>query len=92
MPLAHIAIQAHPGSKGRRIDVRDGEAVHVYVTERAEGGKANEAVVALLADALGVAKSQVSITRGHGARRKLVTVDGLTGEQTLAKLKQSSAP
>lgn len=90
MPVARIAIHAHPGSKARRIDVRDGEAVHVYVTERAQGGKANEAVVALLADALGAAKSRVSITRGHGARRKLVTVDGLSAEQTLAKLKQST--
>ncbi|MSQ13695.1 MAG: DUF167 domain-containing protein [Dehalococcoidia bacterium] len=90
MPLARIAIQAHPGSKERRIDVRDGEAVHVFVTERAEGGKANEAVVALLADALGVAKTRVSITRGHGARRKLVAVDGLSTEQTLVKLKQST--
>ncbi len=90
MPLARIAIQAHPGSRARRIDVRDGEAVHVYVTERAEGGKANDAVVALLADALGVSKSRVGITRGHGARRKLVAVDGLSTEQTLAKLKGST--
>jgi uncharacterized protein (TIGR00251 family) len=38
-------------------------------------GKANEALVALVAEAFGVRKAQVSIRRGASSRVKLVVVD-----------------
>ena len=37
-----------------------------------EGGKANAAVVELLADVLGVPARTISVVSGHGARDKLV--------------------
>jgi hypothetical protein len=37
-------------------------------------GKANQALVALLADHFGVAKSLVAILRGHGAKKKLIRI------------------
>jgi len=45
------------------------------VTAPATEGKANEAVVKLLAAELGIPKSAVSITRGETSRNKLVTLD-----------------
>ncbi|NDV87458.1 DUF167 domain-containing protein [Aurantimonas aggregata] len=41
-----------------------------------EDGKANKAVEQLLAKALGVPKSAVSIVAGHAARSKTLRVDG----------------
>lgn len=38
-------------------------------------GKANEALVALVAEAFGVRKAQVSIRRGASSRVKLVVID-----------------
>jgi uncharacterized protein YggU (UPF0235/DUF167 family) len=38
------------------------------------GGKANQALIELLADHFDVAKSSVVILRGHGAKRKLIRV------------------
>lgn len=55
---------------------RDGEALSVSVTAAPEDGKANAAVIALLASALGVAKSAISVTQGAAARRKTVHVAG----------------
>jgi len=52
---------------------RDG-ALLVRVTAPPVDGKANDAVVALLADALGVPRSAVRVERGAGARTKLVSV------------------
>jgi uncharacterized protein (TIGR00251 family) len=55
---------------------RDGEALSVSVSEAPEDGKANAAVIALLAKALGVARSSISVTQGAASRRKTVHVAG----------------
>ena len=55
---------------------RDGEALSISVTAAPEDGKANAAVIALLAQALDVAKSTVSVTQGVTARRKTIHVAG----------------
>jgi uncharacterized protein (TIGR00251 family) len=39
-------------------------------------GKANAALIALVAESLGVRKAQVSIKVGGGGRRKLVRIEG----------------
>ena len=41
-----------------------------------ENGKANDAVIALLAETLGVAKSAISVVSGATDRRKLVEIRG----------------
>jgi uncharacterized protein (TIGR00251 family) len=55
---------------------RDGEALAVSVTAAPEDGKANAAVIALLAKALDVAKSAINVTQGAAARRKTIHVAG----------------
>jgi uncharacterized protein (TIGR00251 family) len=52
---------------------RDG-ALLIRVTAPPVEGKANEAVIALLAEALGVPRSSVGIERGAAARTKRVSV------------------
>ena len=49
--------------------------IRVYVTELAEDGKANNAVLALLAKALGLAKSNLTITHGHTSKDKIIRID-----------------
>jgi uncharacterized protein YggU (UPF0235/DUF167 family) len=58
----------------------------VRVTAPPEDGRANEAVVALLAEALDVPKSRVRILRGHAAREKQIAVDSLTLEEVVRRL------
>ena len=54
----------------------DGEALKLSVGAPPEDGKANAAVIALLAEALGVAKSAISVVSGATDRRKLVEIRG----------------
>lgn len=49
--------------------------VRVYVTTVPENGKANQAVVKLLAKEMGLAKSSLTIVRGLTDRNKLVRVN-----------------
>jgi len=53
-----------------------GWALKLSVGAPPEDGKANAAVIALLAEALGVAKSAISVVSGATDRRKLVEIRG----------------
>ena len=53
----------------------EGDQIRVYVTVVPEGGKANAAVQKLLAKALGVAKSRLTLIRGQASRDKVFRVD-----------------
>ena len=58
---------------------RDGEgraALVVRVTVAPEKGKANEAVIAILAKSLKLAKSRLTITAGLADRNKIVAISG----------------
>jgi uncharacterized protein YggU (UPF0235/DUF167 family) len=46
-----------------------------------ERGRANEALVELLAGALDVPRSRVSVVGGQTGRRKIVDVEGLDGDE-----------
>jgi uncharacterized protein YggU (UPF0235/DUF167 family) len=55
------------------------------VTAPPDDGKANAAVCRLVASALGVPKSAVTVVRGHSARVKTLEVDGVD-EQDVDRL------
>ena len=58
------------------------------VTAAPEGGKANAAVVALLAKQLRVARGRVRVVRGHKGRDKRVRIEGITPGEFFARLSE----
>jgi len=54
----------------------DGARLEIAVSAPPEDGKANAAVIALLAKALGVAKGDIRVVHGGGSRLKLVSIAG----------------
>ena len=68
-----ITVRVTPKASRNRITVEAGQ-VRVYVTTVPEGGKANAAVQKLLAKALGMAKSQLTLVRGQTSRDKTFKV------------------
>ncbi len=64
------------GVEGVRLDAAGQAYLQVRVTTPAEGGKANTALLKLLAKTWGVARSDVSIVGGARDRRKIVSVAG----------------
>ncbi|KKX27761.1 DUF167 domain-containing protein [Rhizobium sp. LC145] len=66
----------HDGFDGIEIGT-DGEAyLKARVTEIPESGKANKALIALLASTLKRPKSSISILSGETARKKILRIDG----------------
>jgi uncharacterized protein YggU (UPF0235/DUF167 family) len=63
----------------------------VRVTAPPERGKANEAVVRLVAATLGLPRAAVTIVSGHGAREKTVEVAGADRESVDAALESAGS-
>jgi len=76
---ATLRVKVTPKAKAERIKKEtsaDGAVLYkIYVTAAPEDGKANEAVIKLLAKALGLAKSTLAITHGHTSREKTIKID-----------------
>jgi len=67
---------ARSGVQGRAAEADGRVVVKVRVTAPPEGGKANAALVRLLARDWGIAKSAVAIAAGATDRRKTLAVSG----------------
>lgn len=72
---AEIALRVTPkASRNQIVQAEDG-SLRAYVTVVPEDGKANAEVVKLLAKALGIAKSRLTLIRGQTARDKVFRID-----------------
>lgn len=66
-----LALRVTPGARVQGIAVADGR-VEVKVRAKPQDGAANDAVIELLAEALGIAPSRITLLRGATSREKLV--------------------
>jgi len=74
-----ITIRVHPGASRARVGGLRAEPGHaavlgVWVTQRAVDGKATEAALSVLAQALGVRRRSVRLVTGARTRLKVVSV------------------
>ena len=76
---------ARPGLVGRH-----GAAWKVKVAAPAEAGRANQALIRLLSDAVELPRRAVSIVAGHGSREKIVSFDGISAGDLDARLASAS--
>lgn len=75
-----LAIKAVPGSRRDQIVGPLGDRLKIKVAAPPEAGKANDAIVALLAETLGVRDRDITILSGHTNPEKVVRIAGLTAE------------
>ncbi len=73
-----VSVRLKPGASFNRIiNCDESSVLHIAVKARAVENSANEALVALVAKALKIPKSSVSIFRGHTSRTKVIEVNGI---------------
>ena len=88
MKGAHTSLRLRivPGARRSGIVGRHADGWKVRVSAAPEAGRANEALLRLLASTLGIPRRRLELTRGRASRDKLVTVEGLTGDVADHKL------
>jgi uncharacterized protein len=72
-----LRLRVAPGATRAGVVGRHGDAWKVRVAAPAEGGRANDAVVRLLAETCSLPRSAVTLVSGHGARDKIVELAGV---------------
>ncbi len=85
-----VAVQVTPRAKKNEIAGWQGEVLRVRLTAPPVDGAANAALVAFLADALGVRKSQVELVGGLTSRQKRLRVSGISGEELRRRIASGS--
>jgi uncharacterized protein len=69
-----FALRVTPGARSESVEIGNGRVL-VKVRAKPQDGAANEAVLALVASALGIATSRLRMLRGTTSREKLVQID-----------------
>ena len=85
--MTRVAVQVTPRASGNAVELLDYATLRVRVTASPVDGAANQAVVRVLADALGVARSTIEIVSGTTGRRKIVDVSGLSLAELARRLR-----
>jgi uncharacterized protein (TIGR00251 family) len=70
-----IELNVQPRARRESLELRGG-TLRANVTQPAEQGRANAAVVALLAQTWRLPKSSLAVVRGGASRRKVMSVSG----------------
>ena len=86
-----LPIHLQPGSKNNEIVGDKDGVLWVRVKARPVHDRANEALIDLMAETLGVTKDQLSVIRGHTSRNKVLTIRGLDSEELKESLIRLSA-
>jgi uncharacterized protein YggU (UPF0235/DUF167 family) len=81
-----LPVRAHAGARRNEVGGEQDGMLRVSVTQAPEKGKANKAILTLLAKALGVRKSQIELTAGETSPNKRFLVRGLAPGELAARI------
>lgn len=88
-PSTRLRVRVAPGAGSAAVVGRRGDAWKLRVAAPPERGRANAALVVLLADVLGLRRGAVRLVSGGGARDKVVELDGITESEAVRRLERA---
>jgi uncharacterized protein (TIGR00251 family) len=83
-----LPVKAHAGAKRNAVRGQQAGALQVSVTQAPEKGKANQAIIALLAEALDLRKSQIELISGASSPQKRFLVRGVAAAELSARIER----
>jgi uncharacterized protein (TIGR00251 family) len=87
-----LPVKAQPGSRRNEVRGMQYGALKICVTQAPEKGKANKALVELLAKWLGVKKSQVELLAGETASQKKFLIRGIEKSELARRIETAIGP
>jgi len=83
-----LAVHAQPGAGRSQVVGRHGDAVKIRVAAPPEGGRANDALVKLLAEQFGVPAKAITLKVGQTSRSKRFRIEGVASAAFEDRLEQ----
>jgi uncharacterized protein len=87
-PSTRLRLRVSPGARRTEVVGRHGDAWKVRVSAPPEDGRANDAVLKLLAERVGLPRRALSLVSGHSGRDKVVHLDGLGRAESERRLER----
>jgi uncharacterized protein (TIGR00251 family) len=81
-----LGVLVHPGARKNGVTGVHADAVKIALTAPPVDGKANEALIAFLADALDLPRARISLVAGATSRAKTVRITGKSAAEVAAAL------
>jgi uncharacterized protein (TIGR00251 family) len=72
-----IEVKVEPRSSKKGISGVMENVVRVKLTAPPVGGEANEQLIEVMSEAMGVRKSDIRIVRGHSSKKKVIEIRGV---------------
>jgi uncharacterized protein len=88
-PSTRLRLRVSPRARANGIVGRHGEGWKVRVTAPPEGGKANDAVLRLLAERLDLPSESMTLVSGPSSRDKIVELHGIDAVEAERRLGQT---
>lgn len=89
-PSTRLRLRVSPGASRSRVLGRHGGTWRLFVAAAPEKGKANAAVLDLLAETLHIPRASVELVSGRKARDKVVVLHGLAAAEVDDRLAEAS--
>jgi uncharacterized protein (TIGR00251 family) len=90
-PSTRVRLRVSPGARRSELLGRYGDGWKVRVSAPPEGGRANDAVLDLLAAQLDLPRRSLSIVSGHSSREKVVEMHGIDPAESERRLGEAVA-
>ena len=87
---ALLKLRIVPNARRNEVVGEHGDAVKLKVAAPAVGGKANEALLAYVAELLGVPRRSLTLSAGEKSRDKSIVVEGFGIDEVLRRLLRNS--
>lgn len=81
-----LPVKAVAGARRSKIVGAQDGALKVCVTQVAEKGKANQAIIAMISKELGLRKSQIQLVSGHTSPRKVFLIGRITRDELAERI------
>jgi len=81
-----LSVRVHPGARKNGVTGVHADAVKIALTAPPVDGKANEALIAFLAEALRLPRARIALVAGITSRVKMVRITGKSAAEVAAAL------
>jgi hypothetical protein len=81
-----LSVRVHPGARKNGVTGVHADALKIALSAPPVDGKANEALIAFVADALHLPRTRIALVSGLTSRAKMVRITGKSAAEVAAEL------